>query len=693
MGPSRHHRAWDTCGDVTDAGGLGRWSLPGLHQSRSQNPALATQPSLAALQRTGARGFPLCYDGRGKDLSADPKAEVKAESWFGENSQLCAKRGGISALAQCHHRRAPPPPHQSPPRMHPSPPRHRLVPIHLPLSGRYRASRWATRGGGGSAPGQDGGSRVPGQRRDQHLGLVPGSGERFPSHPSNPGAAEAFHKQPARCGCLNTSPCFLIPGVDGWLSAEPPARGQLPCAERGFAQGRGLEQPPSPPAQMCDAKGTRKPQHSCPSQPRVPRDPAGHQRWSRRSQGHRSPPVHHHRIKARRLRGQPRAGAVLGGGFAGVLTAAVPGDGATDASCPPAVPMAAFPGGPGEGSPCGPGPGWAGEGLGAGGKNRRVCHAAARLEMGSLWEEFNRLGTEMIVTKAGRRMFPTFQVKLSGLDPLADYVLLMDFVPLDDKRYRYAFHSSSWLAAGRADPAAPGRVHFHPDSPAKGAQWMRQIVSFDKLKLTNNLLDDNGHIILNSMHRYQPRFHVVFVDPRRDSERFAHQNFKSFSFPETQFMAVTAYQNHRITQLKIASNPFAKGFRDGDPEPWCGVPAGSLLGATPRARATALPSRPEKQEKGRGAGGGADPLLLSLPPPGAPRSHGALAASVPPQPAPSAAAPGFPELPAPPFQPLACPPAVYVGAKPRTLPYPLPAFPPLGTFGTAAAPTFGYGQQ
>ncbi|NXT61421.1 TBX10 factor, partial [Chaetops frenatus] len=237
--------------------------------------------------------------------------------------------------------------------------------------------------------------------------------------------------------------------------------------------------------------------------------------------------------------------------------------------------------------------GWAGEGPGAGGKNRRVCHAAARLEMGSLWEEFNRLGTEMIVTKAGRRMFPTFQVKLSGLDPLADYVLLMDFIPLDDKRYRYAFHSSSWLAAGRAEPAAPGRVHFHPDSPAKGAQWMRQIVSFDKLKLTNNLLDDNGHvrtplwgdgedtmpegvlpsplshpqIILNSMHRYQPRFHVVFVDPRRDSERFAHQNFKSFSFPETQFMAVTAYQNHRITQLKIASNPFAKGFRDGDPEP------------------------------------------------------------------------------------------------------------------------------
>ncbi|XP_019395701.1 PREDICTED: T-box transcription factor TBX1-like, partial [Crocodylus porosus] len=75
-------------------------------------------------------------------------------------------------------------------------------------------------------------------------------------------------------------------------------------------------------------------------------------------------------------------------------------------------------------------------------------------------------------------------------------------------------------------------------------------------------------IILNSMHRYQPRFHVVYVDPRKDSEKYAEENFKTFVFEETRFTAVTAYQNHRITQLKIASNPFAKGFRDCDPEDW-----------------------------------------------------------------------------------------------------------------------------
>ncbi|XP_056906284.1 T-box transcription factor TBX1-B-like [Takifugu flavidus] len=197
-------------------------------------------------------------------------------------------------------------------------------------------------------------------------------------------------------------------------------------------------------------------------------------------------------------------------------------------------------------------------------KAPQVSGITVQLEMPALWQQFDQLGTEMIVTKAGRRMFPTFQVQITGMYPAAEYVLLMDFVPVDDKRYRYAFHSSSWLVAGRADVVAPSRMHFHPDSPACGAQWMKQTVSFDSLKLTNNLLDDNGHMILNSMHRYQPRFHVVYVEPAPDSYFNAHRNFCSFSFPETRFMAVTAYQNHRITQLKIASNPFAKGFRTAD---------------------------------------------------------------------------------------------------------------------------------
>ena len=74
-------------------------------------------------------------------------------------------------------------------------------------------------------------------------------------------------------------------------------------------------------------------------------------------------------------------------------------------------------------------------------------------------------------------------------------------------------------------------------------------------------------IILNSMHRYQPRCHVVVApSPPGSAPDPRTENFKTFSFSETRFTAVTAYQNHRITQLKIASNPFAKGFRDCEPD-------------------------------------------------------------------------------------------------------------------------------
>ncbi|CAF1006764.1 unnamed protein product [Rotaria sp. Silwood1] len=190
------------------------------------------------------------------------------------------------------------------------------------------------------------------------------------------------------------------------------------------------------------------------------------------------------------------------------------------------------------------------------------------IESKSLWDEFDKLGTEMIVTRSGRRMFPTLQVKIYGMDPTATYLLMVDFIPLDDKRYRYAFYSSSWVVAGKADPHCPGRFHVHPDSPQTGASWMKNVVSFDKLKLTNNLLDENGHIILNSMHRYQPRVHCVYSPSSKADELLVQQTqaFRTFTFPETKFIGVTAYQNHRITQLKIASNPFAKGFRDCDPE-------------------------------------------------------------------------------------------------------------------------------
>lgn len=91
-------------------------------------------------------------------------------------------------------------------------------------------------------------------------------------------------------------------------------------------------------------------------------------------------------------------------------------------------------------------------------------------------------------------MFPTLRVSFTGLEPDTKYIVLMDIIPVDNKRYRYAYHRSSWLVAGKADPPLPTRFHVHPDSPFTGDQLQKQTVSFEKLKLTNNMLDKNGHV-------------------------------------------------------------------------------------------------------------------------------------------------------------------------------------------------------
>ncbi|XP_040207848.1 T-box transcription factor TBX3 isoform X2 [Rana temporaria] len=179
------------------------------------------------------------------------------------------------------------------------------------------------------------------------------------------------------------------------------------------------------------------------------------------------------------------------------------------------------------------------------------------LEAKDLWEQFHKRGTEMVITKSGRRMFPPFKVRCTGLDKKAKYILLMDIVAADDCRYK--FHNSRWMVAGKADPEMPKRMYIHPDSPATGEQWMSKVVTFHKLKLTNNISDKHGFTILNSMHKYQPRFHVVRAN---DILKLPYSTFRTYVFPETEFIAVTAYQNDKITQLKIDHNPFAKGFRD-----------------------------------------------------------------------------------------------------------------------------------
>lgn len=172
-------------------------------------------------------------------------------------------------------------------------------------------------------------------------------------------------------------------------------------------------------------------------------------------------------------------------------------------------------------------------------------------------------------------MFPGLRLKLSGLNPSLRYILLLDIIPADNSRYR--FQGGGWQAVGGAEARLPDRVFIHPDSPATGAHWQSRTISFHYAKLTNNTLDAQGHvsttdspqnlrlyilsswstlsqprffsfqIILHSLHRYQPRLHVIEA---RDVLRWGGGQH-SFVFPETQFITVTAYQNNKVPQRFI----------------------------------------------------------------------------------------------------------------------------------------------
>ncbi len=182
------------------------------------------------------------------------------------------------------------------------------------------------------------------------------------------------------------------------------------------------------------------------------------------------------------------------------------------------------------------------------------------LDNNSMWNEFFRCKTEMILTKQGSRMFPYCRFRISGLQLSSKYSLIMDIQPLDSSRYKWT--GKSWQVAGKAEHQLKSQPFAHPESPSTGQHWMQNPVSFYKLKLTNDITDREGNTILHPMHRYLPRLHVVQTDKAVKDIKLNDPSVVTFTFPQTEFIAVTAYQNSQFAQLKVDYNPFAKGLKE-----------------------------------------------------------------------------------------------------------------------------------
>ena len=72
-------------------------------------------------------------------------------------------------------------------------------------------------------------------------------------------------------------------------------------------------------------------------------------------------------------------------------------------------------------------------------------------------------------------MFPGIKINISGMKAQENYVVILDFANVDEKRYK--FSDGEWKLGGRCEPNHPKRFFIHPDSPNTGSHWQQKTVS------------------------------------------------------------------------------------------------------------------------------------------------------------------------------------------------------------------------
>ena len=202
-----------------------------------------------------------------------------------------------------------------------------------------------------------------------------------------------------------------------------------------------------------------------------------------------------------------------------------------------------------------------------------------RLELveAALWQQFHQLRNEMIITKAGRCLFPLLRLCLvpdpnGELEvlPTHHYRVLLTVDALDEKKWKWRQGHWVSLLISLLPPPPPERssdsaLQQRPTHPPivfyeriSGAEMRESGLSFDKLKLSNRPSPNNPYSVnLQSFHRYIPAVHVSrLVGATGQIE----ESLLVERIPQTEFIAVTHYQNAHVTLLKKSYNPHAKGF-------------------------------------------------------------------------------------------------------------------------------------
>ena len=80
-------------------------------------------------------------------------------------------------------------------------------------------------------------------------------------------------------------------------------------------------------------------------------------------------------------------------------------------------------------------------------------------------------------------MFPAIKLTINGLVPNYHYLLVLDFVVARETKCKFDQETFRWTTGAPADFAPIEGSYVHP--PAKGCELMNTVVSFHRLKLTN----------------------------------------------------------------------------------------------------------------------------------------------------------------------------------------------------------------
>ncbi|PIC37479.1 hypothetical protein B9Z55_016097 [Caenorhabditis nigoni] len=179
------------------------------------------------------------------------------------------------------------------------------------------------------------------------------------------------------------------------------------------------------------------------------------------------------------------------------------------------------------------------------------CSSKIKLKLANqeLWQKFPQPMEMLILMKTGRKLFPTLEYSVDGLEKDALYEVELHMERANNNRYNY--RKNQWLESESDLPNTPTEKVKHSNGILTGEQWMADSICFESVRLTNdpNLKSPN-HICVQSMHKWRPVVTIRKISSENPEEGFE----KEFRLEETCFIAVTTYHNRDLVYLKLTNN-------------------------------------------------------------------------------------------------------------------------------------------